>query len=416
MVVWADTKDNMKRQNEVRAHWLPIMIVALIVRIIAALVNFDFRPVPAFTSWAMENVAIALSLHAGHGYSSPFYSPSGPTALIPPGYPLFLAAVMKLFGTGVAGATIVVVIQILLSLLTVVIVMYVTRSQFGVRTANLAGFICAVCVPLAMSPLWIWDTSFSAFFLIGIFAAMPSLSRMRSGFVIAGILCAIAALVNPALLLPLFAICGVSAFRTKKPVWLGLLAFLLVFSPWPLRNMVVMHSYIPFRSSFGDELWIGNHPGGDGDSNGAMNPMLNLEDRETFLREGEIGFVRDKGIEARKYIYANPRIFIRSTLKRISEFWIGRLGQTVTLFLSACAGLVLLWKHRYLLWLYALPLFLFPLPYYVTHVELRYQYVVDPLLVILSAYALDYLLTYIRQGSKIAPLPPRQFEVARETV
>jgi hypothetical protein len=57
--------------------------------------NFSFPPVPGISSWGFENIAIGLSLHAGHGFSSLFFEPSGPIALIPPGYPLFLACFMR---------------------------------------------------------------------------------------------------------------------------------------------------------------------------------------------------------------------------------------------------------------------------------------------------------------------------------
>jgi hypothetical protein len=38
--------------------------------------------------------------------------------------------------------------------------------------------------------------------------------------------------------------------------------------------------------------------------------------------------------------------------------------------------------------LYGLPMLLFPLPYYITHADFRYRLVIDPLLTILTAYAI----------------------------
>ena len=53
------------------------------------------------------------------------------------------------------------------------------------------------------------------------------------------------------------------------------------------------------------------------------------------------------------------------------------------------AGLVLLLrKRKALALLYALPMVIFPLPYYITHADLRYRLVLDPLMTILAAYAL----------------------------
>ncbi len=167
-----------------------------------------------------------------------------------------------------------------------------------------------------------------------------------------------------------------------------------------------MHSFIPLRDNFGYELWVGNHPGGNGDTNGAMNPMLNAEEREAFLAMGELRFLQERGEQAEDYIRAEPRLFVRRTLKRVWEFWMGtaqgRGPSTAVLFFPACAGLALLWKRRQLFLLYALPLIFYPLPYYVTHADVRYQYVIDPLLVILAAYAIEAFLTFMNTPTRRA--------------
>jgi hypothetical protein len=41
---------------------------------------------------------VARSLATGHGYADPFGGHSGPTAWVPPLFPLILALVFKLFG------------------------------------------------------------------------------------------------------------------------------------------------------------------------------------------------------------------------------------------------------------------------------------------------------------------------------
>ena len=41
--------------------------------------------------WEMGR--IARSIVEGHGFSSPFFDPSGPTAMLPPAYPYLVAAV-----------------------------------------------------------------------------------------------------------------------------------------------------------------------------------------------------------------------------------------------------------------------------------------------------------------------------------
>src|SRR3974377_1467478 len=118
-------------QNDtVLVRWKLILLIALVARIVVALASFHSFRVPPLTSWGYENVAIARSLHAGHGFSSPFFSESGPTALMAPGYPLLLAGVMSILGSGSAASTAIVVLQQVFSLLTVILVVYIARLHF----------------------------------------------------------------------------------------------------------------------------------------------------------------------------------------------------------------------------------------------------------------------------------------------
>jgi len=253
---------------------------------------------------------------------------------------------------------------------------------------------------MLMAPLKIWDTSLSALMLVAIFAAVSNSRIERMRFIPGGAACAIAGLVNPSLLPTLFALCAWAAWRYKKVPVAGVVAFLVVFSPWPLRNAFTLHAFIPFRTNFGYELWVGNHPGGNGDFSDAMDPMTNLDQRNAFLSQGELAYMQGKDSMARGYIHSNPGSFIRLSLKRVFRFWMGTAqgteGTSAPLVLLAGAGLVLLWRRRALFVLYALPLLLYPLPYYITHADARFQVVMDPLLVILAALAIDALLSFIR--------------------
>lgn len=383
-----------------RSHRRVILTLALILRLVVALFSFDFSRVPPLTYWGFENIAIALSLHAGKGFSSPFFSDSGPTAFMAPGYPLLLAAAMAVFGTGSLAATFIVMVQEIFSLLTVVIVMDTARLHFGQRTANLAGFICAMAPPMLIAPVKIWDTSFSALLLSAIFWAAASSRLPRWRFIAAGAACAVAALVNPALIPALGCICAWAAWKSRTFPWAGILAFFIVFSPWPLRNAAVLHSFIPLRTDFGYELWMGNHPGGDGNFVESMNPMMSATERRAFVEKGELAYLSEKSAFAKAWIASNPGRFCSLTSKRIVQFWTGAQGgtdaTTVPILLLAIAGLGLLWRRRAIAVLYALPILIFPLPYYITHVYVRFQYVIDPLLVVLAAHAIGAFLSYFR--------------------
>jgi hypothetical protein len=387
-----------ERAQTSRAKWLAILLLAVVARFAFSLVFFRFTRVPPLTQWGYENLAIAMSLHDGHGFSSPFFSNSGPTAFMAPGYPLFLATIIGIFGTGSVAATMIVVLQELFSTLTVILVMYIARLQFGERTAMFVGFACAIAPPMLMAPGWIWDTALSALFLTGVFAAASASVLPRMRFIPAGAICAIAGLVNPALIPVLWAICGWSAWKAKSFPWAGILTFLLVFSPWPVRNAMVMHAFIPLRTDFGYELWMGNHPGGNGNPDEKLDPMTSTVERRAFLAEGEIAYLHQRGVLAKAYIRSAPAHFLSVSIKRFGRFWTG--GErgisviTTLLFLLAVGGLgLLISKRRSLALLYALPLLIFPTPYYFTLAVARFGYVIDPLLAILAGHAVAELLS-----------------------
>jgi hypothetical protein len=390
-----------------RSH-LPLMVVvALVSRLALALLYSHWNQFFALRSWGYENISIALSLSNGQGFASPFYFPSGPTAFMTPIYPLIIAGVIRLLGAGVAAAWALIVFQILLSLATLWVMMYVARIHFGVRTANFAGLIYAVGWPIPLAPLYIWDTCLSALILIGAIAIAPRLES-SSQFLWAGAGCAVAALVNPSLLPTLALILAWSAWRARTVPWTAVVAFLALFWPWPLRNYTAMHAFIPLRTNAAYELWLGNHPGTTGESDPLAGPPRNASERARFLAEGELGYMREKRGIAMTWIATHKREFARLTAIRATRFWAGSSkspGSTIPLAVGGLAGLFFVRRSKRLLVLFALPLIVYPLPYYITHADVRYQFVIGPLLAILAGFACESLFALrARRRAPSAPL------------
>jgi hypothetical protein len=382
-------------------HWRVILLIAVAARVCFAFVFFNFSSVPPMEGRGFESVAIALSLRAGHGFSSPFFTDSGPTAFMTPIYPMFLAAVMSLFGTGSIAATVIIGLQELFSLATVVLAMFIGRAHFGERSGNMAGLFCALAPPMLNAPLLSWDACLSAFLLTAVFAAASSMAVVRKGFIPAGLLCALAGLLNPTLIPSLWAVCGWSAWKAKIVPWAGVLTFVVAFSPWLVRNALVMHAFVPLRTNFGYELWQGNHPGATGEFNESMNPMMNASERQAFIQLGELRYFREKGELAQAYIASHPLEFLRLDVKRISQFWTlwqdRAAPSTIPILLLAISGLTMAAAtRRDLVVLYALPLIIYPLPYYITHVYDRFLWVLEPLLLVLCGYAMSRFLEWLR--------------------
>jgi len=326
-----------------------------------------------------------------------------------------VAFLFRLFGSFTFGAAIAVMaMQLLFSVLTVLAMVWVTRRLFGARAANLAGIFWALSLPLLWMPTIFWETCLSTLLLVGMIALALRIERRpsRSLWALMGAYCGLAALVNPALLLALLSIFGWAAWQTRKEFRyspaLGLLLFLLVFAPWPIRNERALHAFIPLRSTVGFELWVGNRAGATGFLDESQFPIFNKLEYDSYVSKGEVAYMREKSTAAKEYIRGHPLVFLRLSGVRFIRFWTGTGNKDGSLIfaihavLTASLGLAgigfLVKQRRYrLAVLFLLPLLLFPLPYYITHAEFRYRLVVDPLLTILAAYAVTQLYSRLEQ-------------------
>jgi 4-amino-4-deoxy-L-arabinose transferase-like glycosyltransferase len=395
-----------------RPHTVVILTLAVAARLLIlwfAVETFSHR---WLYSRGIELGTLAQSLVAGHGLSSPFGGSTGPTALLAPGYPVVIALFFHTFGSFTFAAAIAVMTtQVLFSVMTVLLMMQIAQWCFGIRTANLAGMFWAVSLPLLWMPTIFWETCLSTLLLVGMIA-LALRCEQRPGrllWALMGGYCGVAALVNPALLPALLAVMGWiawgwTAFQTRKTLryspLLGLLVFLLVFAPWPIRNARVFGAFIPLRSTVGFELWMGNRPGATGFLEESLFPLFNREERDLYAAKGEVAYMRDKSTLVKAYIRAYPAEFLRLSTIRFIRFWTGTGSKDGSVLFAAHAilttalgvmGLRRLCKSGRirLAVLFLLPLMLFPLPYYITHAEFRYRLVVDPLLTMLAAYAVS---------------------------
>ena len=384
---------------------VPVLLIAAALRLMVVCFVATHCQPQWFFSRGMEMGLLAKALLHGDGLSSPFGPPTGPTAFIAPVYPILVAAVFRMLGAdSAASAVVLMLLQTALNLATIACMMHIARRLFSRRAANLAGLAWAISPPLWWMPTIFWETSLSAFLLVGLltmtwhFAAAPR----RSMGCLLGACAAFAVLVNPALLLSVVAIVAWAArqwrYSSKAQPVLAMLTFALLFSPWPVRNARTFHAFIPLRTTVGFELWMGNHPGSTGYLDESLFPTFNSGELASYKAMGELAYTRQKSSLAWRYIAQHPATFLQLTLLRTYRFWTGTgnsngsaifaLHAILTTTLGL-AGLWLLWHRKRFstFWLWAVPLALFPLPYMITHAEFRYRLVLDPLLTILGSYA-----------------------------
>jgi Dolichyl-phosphate-mannose-protein mannosyltransferase len=388
-----------------------ILALALALRLAVVSMVLLLYPRNWLFSKSPDLVFLARSLVSGQGLSSPFGGSTGPTAFLAPGYPAVLGLVFSIFGGySFASGAVMMGLQILFAVLTVAIIINVCSRIFGMRAANLAGAFWAVSPPLIWLPLVLWETSLSILLLMGMVAlALRCVDKPGASLWAAmGAYCGLSMLVNPSLMLSLFAIVGWTVYQTwpaggYEP-WMCLLVFLAVFAPWPIRNARVLHAFIPLRSNFGYEVWQGNHPGATGVFDQTIEPLGNKQEYSDYAARGEVAYMGDKGTLARDYIRSHRGEFIGLSAKRVARFWTGagltvnsgvvELHAVLTSVLGL-AGLAALYRRRReVAILFLLPLLVFPLPYYITHTEFRFRVVLDPLLTILGAYAITRVSSY----------------------
>src|SRR5260370_14313314 len=139
-----------------------------------------------------------------HGFSSPFFPSTGPTALVPPLFPYLLAAVFRTFGLDTANSAFVILsLDSLLSALTCIPIYASLKYAAGERPAQLAGWLWAI-YPFAIyfSGAQVWDYALTSFLFATCFCFAQRL-HLHERFAVwfgFGVLCGVTALSNPSVL------------------------------------------------------------------------------------------------------------------------------------------------------------------------------------------------------------------------
>jgi 4-amino-4-deoxy-L-arabinose transferase-like glycosyltransferase len=383
-------------------------------------------------NFGFEAGRIAKALVNGYGYSDPFANAvlahTGPTAWLPPLYPLLVAASFRVFGIYTsASAWVLLAINCVFSALTAMAVWEIGERCFGRRVARWSAWLWAL-YPAAMqySVRWVWETSLTT----ALFAWVIVLAlRMReiapahgSGgtpirplalpyrqWALFGIAWGLIALSNSTLLLFL-PVCAIwlligawprRATRLKALAGAGLAALIVAacIAPWTWRNWQAFHAFIPLRGNFGAELYMGNGPGSTGLLMTYDHPHVAPDQLRLYAALGEVRYVALRGAMARDYIKAHPSHFVEIVARRIYYFWAGvpsddrwpveaaRILNFAFISLAGLMGLALaLHRRAPAAGLFAWAFLLLPLTYYVVTVHARVRHPLEPLLCVLGVY------------------------------
>src|ERR1700683_2521884 len=395
--------------------WL-IVSVAIVCR--AGYAYKQVREIPAralaSVPFEQETGNIAMALATGKGYSSPMRSDTGATAWLGPVYPLMVAGIFGVFGVFTLHAFYAAAaLNILFSAATCVPIYFAGRRIAGFGAASLAAWLWALFPNAIVIPFqWIWGTSLTALLAATIlwatFALMES-RRMRDwcGY---GFLWGFTLLTNPALGAALPFLLGWAAYRERREVrgrfarpLTALGVAILYCVPWSVRNYAEFHRFIPLRSNFPFELWIGNNEVFDDRSPNINARITRYGEARRYGQLGETAFMQEKWNLATDFIRTHKRLELRLTEWRFMEFWLGSSHPAKDFenadsmwirmifalnFLTAIGsviGIVILRRARNRdVFPAAVFVVVVPLVYYITHASLRYRHPIDPIVLILT--------------------------------
>ena len=391
----------------------PMVAAALVVRL--AVIPFLYRDwLDPFVleHWAFGRVA--RSLVAGHGFGNVF-ADTGPTAVVSPVYAYLLAGVFRLLGT-YTPASIVAALALnsVFSALTCIPVFLLARRCFNPRAAKWAGW------GWAFSPYgiyygadWAWSTCLVTLLLAILFLWALRLEESGRvwdwlGF---GALGGAAALTEPVVLsvVPLLGLwtCWRRSRKTQNwvlPMTVAALGAVAVMAPWFVRNYQTFHQFIPIRSGFGLEMYIGNSADSLHWVDRSLHPNHSHAELEEYEQRGELAYMAHKAQQAKQYIRSHPVQYVYRVGRRVVYIWTGfwsfdraylaeepldvpNIFLSTTMTVLALAGLRRVYRRDAgLRARFAIVFVFFPLAYYFSHPETYYFRPVDPLIVVLAAY------------------------------
>jgi 4-amino-4-deoxy-L-arabinose transferase-like glycosyltransferase len=432
-----------------------VVCCALVLRIVVVAFSVHSIAAPSHgnAGFGAEMGWVARSLAFGHGFSSPFFPTTGPTALVPPLFPYLLALVFHTFGIYTAkSALVILLLDSLFSALTCIPIYLSLKYAAGERSARLASWLWAIYpFSIYFSAAEVWDYALTSLLFATCFCFAQRLHLQDrflawSGF---GVLYGITALSNPSVLslFPFLLLTALWKVRRVGGRWLlfgivTVVPLVVVVGAWSVRNNRVMHAASPIRDGFWLEFWAGNN-GDTSESNPSWaHPASNPVEMQKFEGEGETAYLARKHTIAVSFVRHHPIFFAGVSFRRAVRFWTGFWSFRPSYLHSEpldvpnvffCAGITLFMLRGILRWWkvdrrhavpYLILLIVFPLPYYLTHSSMDYRQPIEPEIVMLVTIGLfgirDWtgrqILTRSKTPVSNQPEPQMAYRLSGESV
>jgi 4-amino-4-deoxy-L-arabinose transferase-like glycosyltransferase len=400
-----------------------ILMGALVVRV-AIVLYLDIVPVSDYAGYH----SMAINLLSGRGLTD-----GESFAMLSAGYPLFvLVPIFAVFGDNLLAAQLG---NALLGVLTTWLIYLIAREVGAGRIGRLvAPLIFAFYLPSWIYAEYLAKENLMTPLMLGIVLLSVRCLRDASVWVslLLGVLIGLLAITGNAglAILPVafLALAMMPISLRGRGLRMGLvgLVAMLVIAPWLMRNDAVIGEPI-LNSNGGFNLYLGNNPAANGffvsiadTPRGATWPQL----RE----EGEVIASNTLKIEAIDWIKRNPYDFLALAVTKGRLFWmppvhegkgvqsrvevmtrVAWLGQYLficTLAIGSAAFVQLRNRKTGLLWLAIVG---YTAVHMIFYVIFRYREPVMPLMILLSALAIEHLWKLQKTFPKVAPR--RQIDV-----
>jgi hypothetical protein len=392
----------------------------------------------------------AMSIARGEGLGDIYAQGTGPSALVAPLYAYYMGGLYWLFGTGRLAKFVLQLGSLVASSAAIAQLPAVAKRT---RLPASAGLLAALV--MAVSPFAVpheingyWEAAFASLGFVVAFRLLVALEDSRvplSGRAIAvgvssGFLMLLSPSVGPGILLA--ALAGWfqrSGERVRYSMACGLAAVVCagVMSPWVARNYLVFGRFVPVRSNYGLQLYIGNHPAADGRSFGShdaahtlavLNPHQSPEEFQRYKELGDVAYGDEKQAQAIEWIRANPGMFTWLCCLRFRWYWFPGLdvapdvatnwfphrdlllGTAIwydALGVASFVGIGLLFVIRQRFRWHYLALSLGPsLAYMITHVDPRYRYPSLWVSALLTGFAVTQVWQRVSNRLRTRNAPP----------
>jgi hypothetical protein len=423
---------------------LPVIVaIAFLVRLAFYLptVHQTYQKVVVDFPYGAETGAVAAAIAQGRGFSSPLRMvKTGPTAWFAPIFPYLLAGIFKMFGVYSYASNLVIhFFEIAFSAFTCWPIAAIGTKAFGKKTGIAAAWAWVFLPTAIFYPVvWVWDTSLAALWLALLVAATLQLrgSDRMSWWLGYGALWSAGAMINPSLIsvLPPLALWAIWPLRRRLVPALKLasaaaLVFAIGIIPWTIRNYVVFGKFIPLRSNFGLELWLGNNPAVPDNWAWWLHPNDDLDEAKKYARMTERPYMEEKEREAWAFIRSHPADTSRFILHRFTLYWLDLWDAPADWWATApwymklrfifnCSFALLAWlgmlfacrARSAVAHPLAMVMMIFPLTFYLTHASLRYRFPMDPVMLVLAVFAVGYVVSPAARYPADAEAQPSESE------